>query len=1198
MVYETRSTKSKSKVVETVVEESVGADTASGSTAAAEPAPRVGDLESSGRDDAVGAEGMTVEGGEAGDVVQAGDEKEVRADGGGREGSAVMGSSVLGDVDREVVDFDELGGQNEKVAGAGEGGSAGSSDSDGSGGRIGSEDGNGEMSHLTVEEGGDHALSDANVIDAKAAHGHEPTTATPFITSTPTPATLHTTDLPVSTTNTSLEWKQDSVALPSHSTSADTKVGEKRARENEDSNRTESMSSNKRQKADTKAENAYQTSNLDVHTRTNPSIGSTSSSTMETTNPTAYAQPQPLSHGNYANGFEMSSTAMATTSQTSIGSITSDIGSASSSSSSFPLELQSLFESCGLPTPQSPASVALYNPTLRNVLMAPPQGRPRSPRLVRMPSGVGVGSSGGVVTGLGSLPQPLRLVAGPPAGAAGTGVGGTGFLAGGMEFGQMAGSYSMAAYMKSVGADGYMGSTILGLESQRRSSEVILGAPAPVVTPVPATVGSINGATAGSGSTITTTPFGAAAASTAQTMTTASPASTPQQQPVAAPPPLTTSDLTAAITKSEVAASQSGYAMNPNLHQTALSHQHSSQLHLYHQQQQPQYPLYTTPTETQTLHVPLQPNTKDFRPVDGPVTCRRRPFRAGDVVVVEGIDGKEYFGQVKEFWVAREGGGVEVGKEEDDDKYFVMIWLDPERERHRRVIEGKKLSVGEFEDDQHETLEAMACIKRVIEAPKDRKSKTQRHRSVSLSLAQQQRQNNVSGTAKTELDQLQQLALHPGVKSGQFIGMVAPMLSSHVELFLRLFGRTFMDWITWMHHSDLDRFTQYFIRVTKEEFFRAEHLAKGGDPLSFPKVEAQYLNDLMTLPNGVGRSARFALNLYGSYFMEGDGKSGRGVGEGLVGRVGGFLECARGFAGRWRPELFGWCPLQMYRTTEFYPFHLIQLGRIASLLPELSEGVPAQSLNDIGHLSARASAASSARAMMVDKHVPSPTPSPGVDSEMLAGQQARARRMSVGGRRMSLQVGGRGGVVGTLVPSGRWREVYGRGFPVEFFLGVNGNGGTGAEAGEGGDAATGNETGGGASMAGGEGVNQIGGGSSNGSSLLEGCVVYRHVEMLCCRVISRLMTDYLVTVLKDRSVRPDEMDGLVAGGAGTGKSGGDEELRRKAKVAAFVSWKVQDEVNRRRSEMVGSAGAAGAVGGGSVAGGGSPREGPASAAVV
>ncbi|KAJ3037191.1 hypothetical protein HDV00_002002 [Rhizophlyctis rosea] len=64
----------------------------------------VEDLESSVRDDA-----------EACNVVWAEDEKEVDADGGDREGSVVTGSSGLGDVDRELVDFNAQRSPDEEV---------------------------------------------------------------------------------------------------------------------------------------------------------------------------------------------------------------------------------------------------------------------------------------------------------------------------------------------------------------------------------------------------------------------------------------------------------------------------------------------------------------------------------------------------------------------------------------------------------------------------------------------------------------------------------------------------------------------------------------------------------------------------------------------------------------------------------------------------------------------------------------------------------------------------------------------------------------------------------------------------------------------------------------------------------------------------------------------------------------------------
>lgn len=85
------------------------------------------------------------------------------------------------------------------------------------------------------------------------------------------------------------------------------------------------------------------------------------------------------------------------------------------------------------------------------------------------------------------------------------------------------------------------------------------------------------------------------------------------------------------------------------------------------------------------------------------------------------------------------------------------------------------------------------------------------------------------------------------------------------------------------------------------------------------------------------------------------------------------------------------------------------------------------------------------------------------------------------------------------------------------------------------------------------------------------------------------MTDYLVTVLKDRSVRADEMDGvtgvggMMTGGGGAGVGGvavKDEEFGKKAKVALFVAWKVQDEIMRRRGEGGVSASAAGGPGAG------------------
>ena len=127
-----------------------------------------------------------------------------------------------------------------------------------------------------------------------------------------------------------------------------------------------------------------------------------------------------------------------------------------------------------------------------------------------------------------------------------------------------------------------------------------------------------------------------------------------------------------------------------------------------------------------------------------------------------------------------------------------------------------------------------------------------------------------------------------------------------------------------MQQSDYTRFQEYFLRVTKEEFFRAEHLAKGGDPLMFPKVGGEFLKDLSTLPAGTCRVSRFALTLFGRHFVEP---------EGLPGRIGKFLDVAQGFAKTYRPELYGWCPLQMYR-------YVIQVasprkGCITSLMPHL-----------------------------------------------------------------------------------------------------------------------------------------------------------------------------------------------------------------------------------------------------------------------
>ena len=74
------------------------------------------------------------------------------------------------------------------------------------------------------------------------------------------------------------------------------------------------------------------------------------------------------------------------------------------------------------------------------------------------------------------------------------------------------------------------------------------------------------------------------------------------------------------------------------------------------------------------------------------------------------------------------------------------------------------------------------------------------------------------------------------------------------------------------------------------------------------------------------------------------------------------------------------------------------------------------------------------------------------------------------------------------------------------------------------------------------------------------------------------MTDYLVTVLRDRSCRQDEMDGVLGGVPGVpGGEIEDEEMRKKAKVAVFVAWKVQDEISSRRGANGGGGSAAGGV---------------------
>lgn len=107
-----------------------------------------------------------------------------------------------------------------------------------------------------------------------------------------------------------------------------------------------------------------------------------------------------------------------------------------------------------------------------------------------------------------------------------------------------------------------------------------------------------------------------------------------------------------------------------------------------------------------------------------------------------------------------------------------------------------------------------------------------------------------------------------------------------------------------MQQSDLTRFLEYFTRITKEEFFRAEHLSKGGDPLSFPKVDAEYLKEYSRLPSGTSRASRFALTLFQTHFIQPAD---------LPGRIRVFMDLACAFAKPYRPELYGWCPLQMYR---------------------------------------------------------------------------------------------------------------------------------------------------------------------------------------------------------------------------------------------------------------------------------------------
>ncbi|KAJ3047437.1 hypothetical protein HK097_011536, partial [Rhizophlyctis rosea] len=686
-----------------------------------------------------------------------------------------------------------------------------------------------------------------------------------------------------------------------------------------------------------------------------------------------------------------------------------------------PIELQSLFDSCGLPTPQSPASYALYNPNLRNV-RAP--SRPQSPRLVRMPSNMALQMVDAVKSGAAAASSSSQSasVAETPTSSGYT-------------------SYAQRTFSTSESSP-FVVNTMSSMTSD--SSTQFAGMDIGMnMSGYSGVSGYVTNLSQEEASPVLSTP------QTAAPMTAAS------DMNVTSISPFSYSSGGPSLPSISSMLASAGPEISSNLADlttTSTNPTSSYSTTLYQSPTTNLAPTFTTPDPIPGTMNPSAdgnaPTSNDFIPLEGPVVVRRHAFRVGDIVVVEGIDGKEYYGQIKEFFLAV-GKGVEIGEEPDDDKWFKMIWLDPEVPRHREaILFARSLERGEFKIDQHETIEAMACIKRVQEkknvkppsAASSRRSSIFRSGTAATSgseaasvaasavvtgagrttggkrgsmVAMQGPSVSVVGTAKTELDQLHQLALLKGLKCGQYIGMVAPMLSSHIHLFLNLFGRTFIEWITWMQQSDYTRFLEYFTRITKEEFFRAEHLSKGGDPLTFPKVGAEYLKDLTTLPSGTCRVSRFALTLFGTHFVEV---------EGLPRRIGKFLDLAQAFARTYRPELYGWCPLQMYRTTEFYPFHLVQLGRIAALLPELSITCPPQLLADISHLSARASAASSLSA--TNKHVPSPTPSPGSDPETVTHHATAARRLSIQHK----------APVGTLIPTSQWKNVYGPEFPTEYFV--------------------------------------------------------------------------------------------------------------------------------------------------------------------
>ncbi|KAJ3298544.1 hypothetical protein HK104_010599 [Borealophlyctis nickersoniae] len=539
-----------------------------------------------------------------------------------------------------------------------------------------------------------------------------------------------------------------------------------------------------------------------------------------------------------------------------------------------------------------------------------------------------------------------------------------------------------------------------------------------------------------------------------------------------------------------------------------------------------------------------------------PVTFRGRIFSVGLVVVVEGVDGGEYYGQIVRFFRARRNPDPRGWLAEDENLYFHMYWLDPNNEQHKLAVYGIPVSQGASDPSsaQHVTLESMTCIKRIVEPPR------KPSRTTSMPLSEQrgivhpmvpypanggkaakhlQVSAVVPGTTTAEveivdilksmptdneLEKLQRLANDNRIKSGKFSDMVASLLTSHVKLFMDLFGDTFINWISWMQESDAKRFRDYIAKVCKSEFLKAEHLAQGGDPGNFPATcMASQSNDLHSVHGGTAHS-RFLFNLFTTHFVEPAD---------LPARVRLFLNTAAEFAKTFEPDSFGFSPLHLYKTMEFYPLHLNQLGRIAGALPEFTATLPYDALTNISILSARALPAIEALSSRngARRYIPSPSPSPGSERD----RYAATGPPSTTGMDNVKSAPSEHSRIGTLIPSRLWPAVYTANFP------FNPHSSTSTPA-------------------------------VSKSSIFpfpspdHHGQLYHYIETLCCRVISRLMTDYMASVLQDVQARPDDAD--VRSWLGN-RNVPSLETRRKQKIAQFVQDKFDEEMARRsRAAMV------------------------------